>query len=234
MKTEKSEYDVEDDADLQRSCRRCGSCCQAGGPALHRQDLGLVREGMLPRSSLITVRRGELVHHPLAGGVRAARVELVKIAGSGRQWTCRYFQDGCTIYPHRPLACRALKCWDTEEVLALMERETLIRLDLIPGDHPMVPAIGEQEREFPCDVLEPIFTASGQPDEASRAELEDRANRELLWRSRLVARHSLSLGEELFFFGRPYFQLLQALGFAVSQGSSRLSLSWRGRGAAAR
>lgn len=221
-------------AGKQHHCRRCGNCCLEGGPALHHEDLALVNGGTIPWSSLITVRRGELVHHPQAGGVRAARVELVKIAGSGRQWSCRYYREGCTIYQHRPLACRALKCWDTKEIIALMEHGTLTRLDLIPGDHPLVPAIREQERDFPCELFEEVFASGGQPDEPTRLELERRANRELLWRSRLVARHSLSLGEELFFFGRPYFQLLQGLGFAVSEDPSGLSLTWRGRGGSAR
>ena len=220
-------------ANEQHTCRRCGSCCLEGGPALHHADLALVQGGFLPWSSLITVRRGELVHHPLAGGVQAARVELVKIAGSGRQWSCRFYREGCTIYQHRPLACRALKCWDTEEVLALMEVETLTRLDLIPGDHPLVPAIHAQEGDFPCEFFEHIFRG-GQPDQATFAKLEDRASRELHWRGRLVAEHSLTLAEEMFFFGRPYFQLLQALGFAVSDSPCGLRLSWRGRAPAVR
>ncbi len=220
---------VENSVGVQNSCRRCGTCCLQGGPALHTDDLVLLASGVLPWCSLITVRRGELVHHPLADGVRAARVELVKIGGSGRQWTCRYFADGCTIYDHRPLACRALKCWHTKEVEALMEKETISRLDILPGDHPLVPAIHFQEREFPCELFEEIHSRRSEPEAWTTAELERRANLELRWRSELVARHSLSLGEELFFFGRPYFQLLQALGFAVSESAGGLRLTWRGR-----
>lgn len=214
---------------VQNSCRRCGTCCLQGGPALHTDDLRLLTSGIIPWSSLITVRRGELVHHPLAKGLRAARVELVKLAGSGRQWTCRYYADGCTIYDHRPLACRALKCWHTKEVEALMEKETIARLDILAEDHVLVPAIHLQEREFPCELFEEIHASRGEPEAGATAELERRANLELRWRGELVARHSLGLGEELFFFGRPYFQLLQALGFAVGETAYGLRLTWRGR-----
>jgi Fe-S-cluster containining protein len=220
---------VENSVEVQNSCRRCGTCCLQGGPALHTEDLRLLTSGIIPWSSLITVRRGELVHHPLAKGLRAARVELVKLAGSGRQWTCRYYADGCTIYDHRPLACRSLKCWHTEEVEALMEKETISRLDILAEDHALVPAIHLQERQFPCEFFEEIHSRRSVPEAWTTAELERRANLELRWRSELVARHSLSLGEELFFFGRPYFQLLQALGFAVGETGSGLSLTWRGR-----
>lgn len=220
---------VENNVGVQNSCRRCGTCCRQGGPALHTGDLELVTSGILPWSSLITVRRGELVHHPLAKGLRAARVELVKLAGSGRQWACRYFADGCTIYDHRPLACRALKCWHTKEVEALMEKETISRLDILAEDHPLVPAIHLQEREFPCEFFEEIHSSRSEPEVVTTAELERRANLELRWRSELVERHALGLGEELFLFGRPYFQLLQALGFAVGETAYGLRLTWRGR-----
>jgi hypothetical protein len=66
------------------TCRRCGRCCLQGGPALHRADLPLIGDGGIPLERLITIRRGELADNPVAGGVRATRVELVKIAGSGR------------------------------------------------------------------------------------------------------------------------------------------------------
>jgi Fe-S-cluster containining protein len=220
---------VENSVGVESRCRRCGTCCLQGGPALHTDDLRLIKSGIIPWSSLITVRRGELVHHPLAKGVRAARVELVKLAGSGRQWTCRYFADGCTIYDHRPLACRALKCWHTQEVEALMEKDTLSRLHILDEDHPLVPAIHLQDKEFPCELFAEIHSGRSEPEAGTSAELERRANLELRWRSELVARHSLGLDEELFFFGRPYFQLLQALGFAVSETGSGLRLSWRGR-----
>lgn len=217
-----------------QSCRRCGTCCRQGGPALHRGDLPLLAAGLLPLADLITVRRGELVHHPLENTVRAAGVELVKIAGSGRQWTCRYYDDGCTIYDRRPLACRLLKCWETGDVEALIEKDTLTRLDILPGDHALVPAILFQEREFPCEGFAEIHAGSEEPSQERVAELQGRAGAELRFRSELVARHRLGLGEELFFFGRPYFQLLQGLGFAVAEGPAGLVLSWRGRQRGAR
>jgi branched-chain amino acid transport system substrate-binding protein len=64
------------------TCRRCGRCCLQGGPALHRADLPLIGDGGIPLERLITIRRGELADNPVAGGVRATRVELVKIAGA--------------------------------------------------------------------------------------------------------------------------------------------------------
>jgi hypothetical protein len=119
-------------------------------------------------------------------------------------------------------------------VEGIIEKDTLTRLDILSGDHALVPAILFQEREFPCEGFEEIHAGIKAPSHELTADLQNRADAELRFRSELVARHRLGLGEELFFFGRPYFQLLQALGFAVGEGPAGLILSWRGRHGGAR
>ena len=47
-------------------CLGCGACCRQGGPALHGEDLALVRSRQLRLDDLITVRQGELAFQPLA------------------------------------------------------------------------------------------------------------------------------------------------------------------------
>ena len=137
----------------QSACRRCGTCCSQGGPALHRQDLDLITSGRIPLDRLITVRKGELAHNPLTGRVQAVRVELVKIAGTGEDWRCSYYdaeKRGCGIYGHRPQACEVLQCWDTEAILALVEKDLLSRLDIVDPTEPLARLIGEHEERCPC------------------------------------------------------------------------------------
>ena len=215
-------------ATLQEDCEGCGKCCKEGGPALHRQDLDLVRSGKMPTTSLITIRKGELVHNPLTGTVQPVAVELVKITGTGRQWDCRYHDagKGCTIYEYRPLACRVLKCWDTKEVLALVEKDTLSRMDILPVDHFILPAIREQERICPCHDLQQIHSKRHQLSTEMKEELQKKAGDEMRFRLQVVALFQLQLGDELFYFGRPFFQLLQALGVRVSESSLGIRLHW--------
>lgn len=215
-------------AKIQEGCEGCGKCCRQGGPALHREDLDLVRSGKIPTTSLITIRKGELAHNPLTGSVQPVAVELVKITGTGRQWDCRYHDvsKGCTIYQYRPLACRALKCWDTEEVLALVEKDTLSRMDILPVDHFVLPAIREQERICPCHGLQEIHSKRHELSAELKDELEKMAGDEMRLRVQAVAEYHLQLSDELFFFGRPFFQLLQALGVRVSESSSGIRLHW--------
>ncbi len=123
--------------ELQTECKRCGMCCTKGGPALHSQDLELVHGGQLPIEKLITIRKGELAHNPLTGAVQPVKSELVKIKGTGKDWRCTYFNNaarGCTIYGSRPLSCRTLKCWAPDELLKIVEKDTLSRMDILTDD----------------------------------------------------------------------------------------------------
>jgi Fe-S-cluster containining protein len=211
----------------QTTCKKCGNCCRKGGPALHSQDLPLIQSGKIPVSALITIRKGELAHNPLTGKVQPVAVELVKIIGAGRQWDCCYYDetDGCTIYDHRPHACRILRCWDTDEILALVEKDTLSRFDILAADDPLIPVIREHERICPCDGLEDVL--AGRISETLKKDLEKRVRDDIRFRSRIIADYDLKLSMELFCFGRPFFQLLQALGVGVSESRSGVQLRWR-------
>ncbi len=211
----------------QTHCQRCGECCRQGGPALHSRDLHLYRDGTLPRNVLITVRKGELVYHPVHGDIRPAGCELIKIKGKGSQWCCLFFDEslnGCRIYEHRPYACSALKCWDPEELLALVEQDTLSRFDLLDSDDPMLAVVQEYERRFPCPDMEALAGWTGDDFQDNGRDLERKINDDLTFRNRLVVDHSLELDDELFLIGRPLFQQLRPLGFTVfqKQGGVRL------------
>lgn len=210
------------------SCRKCGHCCERGGPALHSEDLDLIRSGKIPISSLITIRKGELVHNPITDKIQAAGVELVKLVGTGREWNCCYYDKryGCTIYDYRPQACRALKCWDSAELLALVEKDTLDRLAILKPDDPLIPVILEHEKICPCDDLQSIRDSLGELSETRKAEIEKRVRQDLRFRHGIIKGFDLNLAEELFYFGRPLFQLLQPFGVQVYESNNEVYLKW--------
>lgn len=195
---------------------------------MHIQDLELIQSGKIPISSLITIRKGELVHNPLAGKIQPVSVELVKIVGTGRHWDCCYYDEnkGCTVYDDRPYACRALKCWDTTEILDLVEKDTLSRLDILDKDDPLIPVIIEHERLCPCGDLRFIRDNWGRMSPIQRNELEKRVRSDLRFRTRVIGDFELKLSEELFYFGRPLFQLLEPLGIRISESSMGIHLVW--------
>ncbi|KAB2890015.1 MAG: YkgJ family cysteine cluster protein [Desulfobulbaceae bacterium] len=213
----------------QAACRRCGACCLSGGPALHAADLPLLDRGAIPREHLITVRRGELADNPVAGRVQATRVELVKIAGSGREWRCFYYDEegkGCRIYGQRPLACEELKCWDTAAILALVEKDVLSRLDIVGADEPLRPLIVAHEDQCPVPDLQRLAARLREIDPAEREALQQLVARDLAFRDRVVRQLGLTLGLELFAFGRPIFQLLAPLGIRAAMTAAGPVLQW--------
>jgi Fe-S-cluster containining protein len=118
----------------QTQCRRCGTCCRKGGPALHLADRHLIERGSLPLKHLYTLREGELVWENVRGGVIPLETEIIKIKEADRGRACRFLneaENGCAVYGNRPLECQALKCWDTREIEALYQRDRLSRRDLL-------------------------------------------------------------------------------------------------------
>ena len=210
-----------------RKCRQCGTCCLAGGPALHGQDLALIRNGSLPLDCLITIRKGELASDPLTNRTRSVGYELVKICGTGREWRCFYYkaESGCSIYALRPAACRALRCWEPEEILALIGKDMLTRLDILAADHFLRPLAAEHEEICPCPDMEMVRDAVSSGKLKDLGGLQSLVDADMRFRGRVVKEHGLTLAQELFAFGRPLFQLLQAVGISCIETAGRIRLS---------
>lgn len=212
----------------QTECLRCGICCQKGGPALHGPDLALVRGGHLPWKNLITIRRGELAYSPLADRIEPVLQELVKIRGIGQEWCCCYYvpaSKGCSIYGSRPMACGVLKCWQPEEAMALVGQDLLGRLDILEEGDLLRPLVQEHERLCPCPDMREVEKSLAGQDEKNLRSLEMQVTADLSFRDRVVREFNLSLASELFLFGRPLFQLLQAFGVGVSESPQGLRLT---------
>jgi len=116
------------------ACRKCGTCCRKGGPALHGEDRFLVIEGLIPAENLYTIRPGEPVQDNVTGHRAYADGDIIKIKGQGDSWCCCFLNDAdscCTVYDRRPVECRALQCWDTRAIEALYAKDRLTREDLL-------------------------------------------------------------------------------------------------------
>lgn len=213
----------------QTSCKRCGECCKEGGPALHTKDLVLVKSGKIQTDNLITIRKGELVFNPEAGRLQPVKTEIVKIKGKGRKWVCHYYDElakGCGIYELRPEACEVLKCWDTEAILDMIEKDTLSRFDIVDKDSSLYDVMKEHEQLCPCPDFEYLAEKKTAISENLKAELEKRVRDDLQFRGRQVKAHQLRLADELFYFGRPLFQLLQPFGARILEFPMGIELFW--------
>lgn len=213
----------------QTSCKRCGECCKEGGPALHTKDLVLVTSGSIPTSNLITIRKGELVLNPDTRRLQPAKTEIIKIKGKGRKWVCHYYDEitkGCGIYELRPEACEVLKCWDTEKILELVEKDTISRFDIVGHDSPLYDVMKEHEQLCPCPDFDYLAEKKTAISNSLKTELEKRVRDDLQFRAHHVKAHQLQLADELFYFGRPLFQLLQPFGARILETPMGIELFW--------
>jgi len=199
-------------------CVQCGTCCRKGGPALHGEDKNILLAGHIGRERLITIRKGELAFSPLSGKLEPIQKELVKIAGKGKGWSCCFYDTekaSCAIYIHRPLECRLLKCWDTEQLLSVIGKDTLVRADILGPDDPVMPYIETHETACSLQRVEDLISAllKKKEDPELLAKLSALIREDLAMRSRAIVEFGLSLEAELFIFGRPLFKILNARGF---------------------
>ncbi|MCK5836721.1 MAG: YkgJ family cysteine cluster protein [Desulfobacula sp.] len=211
----------------QNECKRCGTCCEKGGPALHTQDLPLIEKGFLSFEKFITIRKGELVHDPVSNSIEPVKKEFLKIRGIKNSWACLFYDktsNGCTIYDHRPLACKILKCWDTHDILELAGKNLLSRLDIVKEGNPLREKLIEHEELFPCPDLKTISQTISRSSKKTVKKLERIINKDLAYRIRAIDEFNLSVSQELFYFGRPLFQLLTPLGFTTRETSSGIKL----------
>ncbi|MGD9309123.1 MAG: YkgJ family cysteine cluster protein [Desulfosarcina sp.] len=130
-------------------CRRCGVCCEKGGPSLHHEDRHLVDSGRIPARCLFTLRQGELARDNVKGVLAPLSAEIIKIKGQSGSWTCMFYDDetrGCGIYDHRPLECRALNCRDTRRIAKVYAVDRLTRQDLLASIEGLWELIDDHER----------------------------------------------------------------------------------------
>lgn len=199
-------------------CIQCGTCCRKGGPSLHTEDKKILLAGHIKHERLITIRKGELAFSPLSGRPEPIQKELVKVAGKGKSWVCCFYDEDkstCTIYSHRPLECRILKCWDTAELLSVIGKDTLTRADILEENDPILPFVEKHEKECSIETAEDFISVLSEKkdDPDSLAKLTALVHHDLAIRSRAITEFGLSLEAELFFFGRPLFKILSARGF---------------------
>jgi len=217
---------------MKKQCDSCGTCCRNGGPPLHVQDIELVKRGVLAIDDLVTVRCGELVLPPLAAKPVAAQSEWIKIQGVGSEWCCRFLDvsyNTCTIYLNRPSSCRALKCWDTDEIIAMAGHDLLSRSDLIDSEDPILQFVQLQEKKCPVPDLENIVAILTEEDQRNKLleELTGLVNVDLQIRSQATKEFNLSVARELFYFGRPLFHLFYPLGIVTVETHQGVELQFQ-------
>lgn len=207
------------------SCRRCGTCCKKGGPALHAEDRILVEKGWVPLASLFTIRQGEPFFDNIRGGIHPATTDIIKIKNRDRQ--CSFYkiaEKSCDIYEHRPLECRALQCWDTAEIERVYADSRLTRKDLLDGVEGLWDLVCDHQRRCPYEKLYAYRKGDGGGNrELEKVVLEmiryDDSLRNLVVRKTAMQEEMLE-----FLLGRPLIDTIRMFGLRLGKDGSRLRL----------
>jgi Fe-S-cluster containining protein len=191
-----------------------------GGPTLHEEDAILFAKGILKRSHVYTLRKSEVVRN-IDDTLVALEQEIIKIKAQGEAWTCIFYDDdqsGCGIYEHRPLECRALKCWDLRGFKEVMARRCLQRRDLIKPDDAILEIIGAHEQRCAYDTLELTVRRLGGPDhEKAVGNILELLQFDHYMRPFLTEKLKLDPDATDFFFGRPLTTTIRMFGLCVRQ-----------------
>ena len=223
--------DNDPEAFADQSCRRCGTCCRKGGPALHQADRSLVDEGLIPAEALYTIRPGEPVQDNVAGRPAYASDDIIKIKGTGANWCCRFLDDQtnrCTMYDRRPLECRSLQCWDTRSIEALYDRDRLTRRDLLGGIAGLWELIEDHDRRCSYRVLrEQAARLASRParQTPALAAITDMVKYDESLRRLLVENGHASESLLDFLLGRPLVASLHGFHVKVERAGERVRLT---------
>lgn len=198
-------------------CKRCGTCCQKGGPVLHHENKNILRSGQIRHTHLVTIRKGELARDPVNDLLKPVHREFIKVRGKGDIWACCFYDEkesSCSVYKHRLLECRLLQCWDPSMLLSVIGRDTIIRADIINPDDPILEVIKTHELECPYDKIETsIDNILREKDKSKNLErLTQLVNKDLSLRQYALSELGLNKDFELFIFGQPLFKVLSDRG----------------------
>jgi len=200
-------------------CRRCGQCCQSGGPALHLADLPLVRSGTISRAHLFTLRPGETVNENVTGRLIVLEREMVKIAGREQSQACLFHdarRHACRIHVSRPVECRALFCEDTSAVQALYRRDRLTRADIISTGGGLWELTRFHDRAFPAGAAAHLARQAATGHTAARERLAEMARAEGAFRRTFQEKTGVPRKELDFYFGRSIARICAQFGVRLT------------------
>jgi Fe-S-cluster containining protein len=199
-------------------CISCGACCRRASPSLFVDDRELLTRGIVKRSQVYTLRRGERVRLPEPLGTMQLSDEMIKIRESD-QGHCLFFDaeaGRCTIYDDRPLQCRAQACWDLSDLKeALTQREPLTRPHVLSSDEPVAEAVIAHEAHCSVFALAEDFEDVVRGKETAMSSILDALAYDTQLRPFLAEKLPLPEEDLEFLFGRPLTRVVRQFGVEV-------------------
>lgn len=218
MRCEKPVTSTPSEVKLHTHCMRCGECCLRSSPTLQAEDLHLIEAGRILKQNLMTLRRGELVTDIVQGFVGRAPEEMIKVKEKKGDGAGCLFYEGeakaCAVYNARPLQCRALKCWDSREILGVLGRPKLRRRDVIQNSV-LLGLIEAHEKRCAYDAVEDQVRRIPSEGDKAVQGLLDMLKFDYHLRPFVSQKLQVPLDEMDFFLGRPLLKTITIYGLKV-------------------
>ncbi len=211
------------------SCQCCGICCKKGGPAFHGEDRPLIEKGIIQLRYLYTIRLGELVHDPIRGGLLPVNSEIIKIKSKADMGVCTFYVDQsekCRIYADRPLECRLLKCWDTQAIEEMYERDRLSRKDILENVAGLWELVADHEKRCGYGRLGHLISKLKKGDkEHWTVELSESINYDSQLRQLVIEKCQIEPEMLDFIFGRPLEKTIMMFGLRLLRDEGKIVLT---------
>lgn len=202
-------------------CARCGTCCKKGGPSFHIEDKELIEKGIIPAKYIYTIRKGERTYDNIKGCFLPASSDILKLKGQKGSWTCVFFNEknnDCTIYDHRPVECRVLKCWDTRDIEKIYAQNRLTRKDLISSVEGLWELVETHQERCSYDKLTHYLDALKTSNRKKPLKgILDLMAYDMNIRELVVQKASLDPELTEFLFGRPIKETLRIYGIKIKK-----------------
>jgi Fe-S-cluster containining protein len=211
-----------------QECKRCGTCCEKGGPSFHMADKTLIELGAIHTRDLYTIRKGEMVRDNVLNGLITADSDIIKIKGKGDTWACRFYDSknkACAIYEQRPLECRILTCWDTKDIEAFYNKDRLKREDLLKDIEGLWMLIEDHGHRCSYEKMSrAIKDLEGNFQRTAVASVMEMVRYDTEIRNLVVEKGNMEADMTDFLFGRPLMKTITMYGYRVKIADGRYSL----------
>ena len=197
-------------------CLRCGECCLKGSPTLYADDLGILRQGIIKRTELITLRHGEIGFSNVTNDLVLLTEERVKVKEKPGSRQCLFLNPGdkgCRIYEDRPLQCRVMECWNPDDYQSLDSHRFLSRKELLSPDDPIIPVIEAHEKRCAIPKLQEALSSINKGRASAQEEALDVILYDQHLRRLLEEQKGIGPENQVFLFGRPLKDLIPSFGF---------------------
>lgn len=193
--------------------------------------MGLIENGTIQLSNMVTLRPGERAYDQISQNVLPLDSEIIKVKGRDGTWTCTFFSPegrNCGLYDNRPEECRLLFCREPEPLAEMYDKNRLNRTDLLPENHPLMELILEHDKRCAPLLMEEQAKKAREGDADAGRALKEMVAYDMEVRRLVIEKMGAGNDMTEFLFGRPLRTLLKTMNINVYEVGDTIRFNFGG------